>query len=135
MHKLTVHLKPGVFLAVALAVAASLAYRSAAAEDLSDVEAWFAAANLDHGRKLYENNCDACHTTTLHWRDKRLVDSWTSLLQQVDRWQRNSGQSWAPADIKDVAAYLNARFYRLPCPADECAATQASVRSTDARIN
>ena len=135
MQKLTAHLKAGVFLAAALAVAVSLSYRSAAAKDLLDVEALFAAANLDHGRKLYENNCDACHTTTVHWRDKRLADSWTSLLQQVDRWQRNSGQSWAPADIKDVAAYLNARFYRLSCPTDECTATQASVRSRDARIN
>ena len=132
MHKL-VHLK--VFLAPALVAALSLSHVGASAEDSTDVAARVAAANLDHGRKLYENNCDACHRTTVHWRDKRLVDSWAGLLQQVDRWQRNSGQSWEPADIKDVAAYLNARFYQLPCPANECTDNQASLRSKDARIN
>lgn len=135
MHKSTVHRKGGLFLAAVLAVAACLAHLGATAEDLSDMEARLAAADLDHGRKLYENTCDSCHTTTPHWRDKRLVDSWTGLLQQVDRWQRNSGQRWDPADINDVAAYLNARFYKLPCPPDKCTGTQASVRSKDAGIN
>jgi mono/diheme cytochrome c family protein len=135
MHKLAVHLKAGLFLAPALAAMLLMSHLGATAEDLIDVAARLAATNLDHGRKLYENNCDACHTTNLHWRDKRLVDSWVGLLQQVDRWQRNSGQSWEPDDIKDVAAYLNARFYQLPCPANECADNQASLRAKDARIN
>jgi mono/diheme cytochrome c family protein len=135
MHKLIVYLKAGLFLAPALAVALSMSHVGATAEDLTDVAARLAAADLDNGRKLYENNCDACHTTKLHWRDKRLVESWASLLQQVDRWQRNSGKSWEPADIKDVAAYLNARFYHLPCPSNECTANQALLRSKDARIN
>jgi len=135
MHKLTVHVKTGLFLAPALAVALLMSHVGATAENLTDVAARLASADLDHGRKLYENSCDACHTANLHWRDKRLVDSWAGLLQQVDRWQRNSGQSWAPADIKDVAAYLNTRFYQLPCPANECTDNQASLRSKDARIN
>jgi len=54
---------------------------------LIDFAARLAATDLDHGRKLYENNCDACHATKL-WRDKRLVESWVDPLQQVDRWQR-----------------------------------------------
>jgi mono/diheme cytochrome c family protein len=131
MHKF-VHLKAGLFLALAVALLAS--YVCVTAKDSTDANR-LAAVDLNHGRELYENNCDACHTTALHWRDKRLVDSWTSLLQQVNRWQRNSGQNWDTADINDVAAYLNARFYQLPCPANECTGTQASVRSKDARIN
>ncbi len=135
MHKLTVHLKAGLFLAPTLAAALLMSHVGATAENLTDVPTRLAAADLDHGRKLYENNCDACHTAKLHWRDKRLVESWADLLQQVERWQRNAGQSWEPADINNVAAYLNARFYRLPCPAIECATNQASLRSRDARIN
>ena len=86
-----------------------------------------AAADLEHGRKLYEVSCDACHNATVHWRDKRLVDSWPALVHQVDRWQRNSRQQWEASDINDVAAYLNDRFYHLPCPANECAPKAAAL--------
>ena len=72
-------------------------------------------------------SCDACHNATVHWRDKRLVDSWPALLHQVNRWQRNSHQKWEAADINDVAAYLNDRFYHLPCPANECAPKAAAL--------
>lgn len=135
MHKSTGQLKAELFQAAALAVALLMSQVGATAEEPADVAVRLAAADLDHGRKLYEISCDACHTTQLHWRDKRVVDSWTGLLQQVNRWQRNSGQSWEPADIKDVAAYLNARFYHLPCPANECVANQAVLGSKDARTN
>ena len=90
-----------------------------------------AAADLEHGRKLYEVSCDACHNANVHWRDKRLVDSWPALVHQVDRWQRNSRQKWQPADVNDVAAYLNERFYHLPCPANECAAKAAALHPKD----
>ena len=87
------------------------------------------AADLGHGRKLYEQTCDACHSANVHWREKRLVTSWGSLLYQVTRWQANAGQRWEEGDIKDVAAYLNEQFYHLPCPASECAEKQAQLRS------
>jgi mono/diheme cytochrome c family protein len=92
-----------------------------------------AAADLEHGRKLYEVSCDACHNANVHWRDKRLVDSWPALLHQVDRWQHNSNQRWEATDVNDVAAYLNERFYHLPCPANECAA-KAAVLSPETRM-
>ena len=76
-------------------------------------------------------SCDACHNATVHWRDKRLVDSWPALVHQVDRWQRNSRQKWESADINDVAAYLNERFYHLSCPANECAPKAAALHPQD----
>jgi hypothetical protein len=91
-----------------------------------------AAADLEHGRKLYEVSCDACHNANVHWRDKRLVDSWPTLVQQVKRWQRNSNQRWEPADITDVAAYLNERFYHLQCPPNECEPKAAALDYKDA---
>jgi mono/diheme cytochrome c family protein len=87
-----------------------------------------AAADLERGRRLYEVSCDACHNANVHWRDQRLANSWPTLLAQVDRWQRNAGQRWEPSDINDVAAYLNDRFYRLPCPVKDCAAKAAVLR-------
>ena len=107
--------------ALALAIAMATWHFAAAAGDPTDSKIHIVAADLDHGRKLYEVGCDACHTTNVHWRDKRLADSWPALWDQVNRWQRNSGQDWQPADINDVAAYLNERFYHFQCPANECA--------------
>ena len=129
MHRSTVQLKADLFRAPALAVALLMSQLCATAQDPADGAVRLAAADPNHGRKLYEINCNACHTTNVHWRDKRLVDSWTSLLQQVNRWQSNSGQRWEPADTRDVAAYLNERFYHLPCPANECAANAAALDS------
>jgi len=101
---------------------------SSAGGDPTEGTPQIAAADLEHGRKLYEVSCDACHNANVHWRDKRLVDSWPALLHQVDRWQHNSNQRWEATDVNDVAAYLNERFYHLPCPANECAAKAAMLR-------
>ena len=75
-----------------------------------------ASADAARGRLLYEAACSSCHTTQPHWREKRFVDSWRELVHQVDRWQRVAHQSWSAAEINDVAAFLNERFYRLPLP-------------------
>jgi mono/diheme cytochrome c family protein len=104
---------------------------SSAGGDPTEGTTQIAAADLEHGRKLYEVSCDACHNANVHWRDKRLVDSWPSLLHQVNRWQRNSRQQWEASDINDVAAYLNDRFYHLPCPANECAPKAAALPPQD----
>ncbi len=39
---------------------------------------------------------------------------------QVDRWQKNAGQQWGSQEIGDVAAHLNAVYYRMPCSAPGC---------------
>jgi mono/diheme cytochrome c family protein len=104
------------------AICVAIVQPAAAAEALPEP---LAAADLERGRRLYEISCVACHNANVHWRDKRLANSWPALLAQVDRWQRNAGQRWEPAEINDVAAYLNERFYHLPCPAKDCAAKAA----------
>ncbi len=87
------------------------------------------AADLTRGRTLYETTCHACHSANLHWRDQRIADSWPALLREVGKWQGNAGQRWETAEINDVAAYLNDRFYHLPCPSTECAAKEATLRT------
>jgi mono/diheme cytochrome c family protein len=86
-----------------------------------------AAADLARGRTLYETTCEACHSANVHWRDKRIADTWPALLREVGKWQRNAGQRWGSAEINDVAAYLNDRFYHLPCPSTDCAAKEAAL--------
>lgn len=66
------------------------------------------------GQMLYGNHCIACHTTQMHWRDKKLVTDWPSLQLQVRRWQGAAQLNWSEDDIDDVARYLNDSFYRLP---------------------
>jgi len=70
--------------------------------------------SADRGGDLYQDDCNACHTAQVHWRDKRLVKTWDDLRYQIARWQRISGQNWSREEIDDVAAYLNREFYGLP---------------------
>ncbi|MBK7062738.1 MAG: cytochrome c [Rubrivivax sp.] len=71
------------------------------------------AAPGSRGQMLYANHCVACHSTQMHWRDKRLVTDWDSLKTQVRRWQATAQLNWSEADIDDVARYLNDSIYRL----------------------
>ncbi len=106
---------------LALLLAASCAKPASAPETtrLADV------ADVERGRLLYENVCGACHTTQPHWREKHIVHSWDDLVYQVGRWQNVAGQTWTPSDIRDVAAFLNWRFYHLPCREKGCAGHEA----------
>lgn len=79
-----------------------------------------ASPDGERGALLYDTACSQCHTTQPHWREKRLVRSWSELVFQVDRWQKVAGQNWREADIRDVASFLNDRFYHLSCPAAGC---------------
>ncbi len=79
-----------------------------------------AAADMLRGGELYGTYCIACHTAQVHWRDKRLVQSWGDLRYQVSRWQKVAGQNWSEEEINDVAAYLNGLFYGVPCPLVGC---------------
>jgi mono/diheme cytochrome c family protein len=76
--------------------------------------------NAGRGGDLYRDKCNACHTAQVHWRDKRLVQSWDDLLYQVTRWEDVSSLGWSRDEVADVAAYLNAVFYNLPCDVPGC---------------
>jgi mono/diheme cytochrome c family protein len=66
------------------------------------------------GELLYSTHCIACHTTQIHWRDKKLATDWTSLQSQVRRWQGVSGLGWSEDDITQVVRYLNTHYYHYP---------------------
>ena len=69
------------------------------------------------GRLLYDTHCVACHSKQLHWRDRKLVTDWTTLGEQVRRWQENAGLRWGTNDVDDVVRYLNSTFYHFPSQA------------------
>ena len=64
------------------------------------------------GELLYSTHCISCHTTEMHWRDKKVAVDWASLRFQVGRWQDNAGLGWGKADIQEVTRYLNESIYR-----------------------
>lgn len=78
-------------------------------------------ADPARGEKLYATVCAGCHSTETHWQARHKVRDWATLTEQVTAWQQVAGQSWSSQEINDVAAYLNRRFYEVPCPLPRCA--------------
>jgi mono/diheme cytochrome c family protein len=66
------------------------------------------------GELLYSTHCIACHSTQVHWRDKKLVTNWTGLRTEVGRWQKSAGLGWGDDDVAAVTRYLNALYYHYP---------------------
>jgi len=63
------------------------------------------------GQLLYSTHCIACHTSQVHWRDRKLATDWNSLRTQVRHWQDVGALGWSEDDILDVTRYLNETFY------------------------
>ena len=66
------------------------------------------------GELLYSTYCIGCHTTQVHWREKRLATDWASLKFQVQRWQRNVAPGLAEDEVAAIARYLNDLYYHVP---------------------
>ncbi|MFY7973360.1 MAG: cytochrome C [Rubrivivax sp.] len=80
------------------------------------------------GELLYATHCGACHTTQMHWRDRKKVVDWASLRQEVRQWQDVARLGWSDDDIEQVARYLNDQHYRLPAPAGQGVVALAQSR-------
>jgi mono/diheme cytochrome c family protein len=65
------------------------------------------------GELLYTTHCIACHTTEVHWRNKRAASSWPTLKAQVRRWQDVASLAWGDSDILEVSRYLNETIYHF----------------------
>lgn len=71
------------------------------------------------GQLLYSTFCVECHTTQMHWRDKRIATDLSGLRAQVRRWQGNIGQNWEQKDIDEVTNHLNRTYYKFPGGTDK----------------
>ena len=81
------------------------------------------AADTIHGKELHDIHCTSCHIemtggngSTLYTRADRKVKSMAALEAQVRNCASNSNLLWFDEDIGDVAAYLNAGFYKFHAP-------------------
>jgi mono/diheme cytochrome c family protein len=71
------------------------------------------AADLARGKALHDSVCLRCHQPDTYTRAKRIVHSKAELAEQVNRCQTGAGVDWNAAQIVDVAAYLNATYYKF----------------------
>ena len=70
-----------------------------------------ATAQPGRGELLYSTYCSACHTEQVHWREKKVVTDWPSLVAEVRRWQENTKLEWSEDDVEAVAQHLNDLYY------------------------
>lgn len=78
------------------------------------VPAAASAADIERGKKLHQKNCFGCHDTSVYTRPDRLIHSYGDLENRVRFCETQNGLAWNDRDISDVAAYLNANFYKFP---------------------
>jgi hypothetical protein len=68
------------------------------------------------GQLLYDTHCIACHDKEVHWRERKLVTDWASLVAEVKRWQAAGRLQWSESDVDQVARHLNETIYRYETP-------------------
>ena len=73
------------------------------------------AQDAQRGRQLYETHCLSCHYERIHKRDpsRSQVRSLTALRVEVGRWAEQAKVRLAPADVDEIAEYLNRSHYRF----------------------
>lgn len=73
-------------------------------------------ASGSRGQLLYENHCQACHTSVVHVRKTHRARSLTDLTYWVTHWSNKLKLLWSADEISDVVDYLNQRFYKINVP-------------------
>jgi mono/diheme cytochrome c family protein len=71
------------------------------------------AQDVGRGALLYETHCVSCHREGLHDRKNSKVASYADLRFQVERWTKESGRRFTPAEREDLIEFLDATHYRL----------------------
>lgn len=71
------------------------------------------AADIAKGKTLHDTVCKTCHQSDYYTREDSIIHSLADLNKQVKNCQAGAGENWSAAQIEDVAAYLNATYYKL----------------------
>ncbi|NEX20872.1 cytochrome c [Thiorhodococcus mannitoliphagus] len=72
-----------------------------------------ARAATDDVEAIYQEHCTKCHGSEVYTRDDRKVTSYDGLVRQVQRCELSLQLTWFDDEIKNVADYLNTRFYHF----------------------
>jgi hypothetical protein len=92
------------------------------------------AMGQSRGEMLYTTHCISCHTTEMHWRDKRSACNWPALKAQVRRWQDAASLAWGEGDILDVSRYLNESIYHFEQTADPVSSSSRGINQPVSRV-
>jgi len=65
------------------------------------------------GQLLYTTHCVECHSTQVHWRDRRQARDWETLRAWVRHWEGDARLQWNEEDVDAVARYLNDSVYHF----------------------
>jgi len=91
-----------------------------AATAVAQQPAPFAQGDPHKGEKLVTKDCESCHASkfggdpnAIYLRKDRRVKSASQLLSQVTMCNTQLNSGFFPDDEKDVAAYLNQRYYHF----------------------
>ncbi|MBZ5612249.1 MAG: cytochrome c [Acidobacteriia bacterium] len=73
------------------------------------------AQDAERGRLLYETYCGDCHYERVHERapDRSKVHTLSDLRTTVASWAPMTKLKFTPADVDDVAEYLNRSHYKM----------------------
>ncbi|AHE98891.1 c-type cytochrome [Thioalkalivibrio paradoxus] len=78
------------------------------------------AGNVELGEELHQENCVTCHVSMvggdgseLYTRHTRNVQSFDSLVTQVNTCNVNLGMGWFDDEVEAVAHYLNENYYQF----------------------
>lgn len=69
--------------------------------------------DYERGRQLYENHCQACHSSLLHSPLKGRIKSFRELQSQVSSWSTHAAKDWSVEEVNDVSYYLDRTFYHF----------------------
>jgi len=69
------------------------------------------AADVENGKQLHNQACQACHGTEVYTRADRRIQSLDALRAQVQRCTKAAGVDWSSEQIGNVVSYLNQEFY------------------------
>ena len=71
------------------------------------------AADAQQGRAIYETHCGGCHYERVHQRKTTHIKSFAALNEEIARWARQANRTLSPAELDDIAEYLDRSFYKL----------------------
>jgi len=72
-----------------------------------------ATAVGSRGQLLYEDHCQACHTSVVHVRETHKARTLKDLEYWVTHWSDELKLPWGEDEVRDVVDYLNVRYYKI----------------------
>ena len=71
------------------------------------------ALDIENGQVLHDAHCTRCHQPDIYTREKRMVNSFSELQEQVRQCELMAELAWFDDEVEDVTAYLNESYYRF----------------------